>query len=377
MKYVVPILLFAVTAALMVLGLFVTGQAGNTVGVTKGSALHTAKASTPDQALNNLLADVQRRNWDRAFASVSSTSGITQQAFIQDWMGSNGSLRSFSALEGFDSRPLHATNDEAQMRVRLHFSTPVGPIEDVRDFHLIREGDVWKAVWPKIQVPSVPAQVVPVNYLRWDLVTGSADDEWGSKNVDSPHVRIISMNAVDSAEGAVVMGEVTNEDTIPAFVTVNATLVDGAGNPIDEESSFDKIAHVLLPKQVTPYRIDFPNLSLKNVKNVRMDVKSSLVPASADPVIGVMNQKIDFDVQGKSVLSGDLLNQSGQTVNIPHVIASFYDNDGKVVWVSDGYVDRALLPQSSEAFAVEIPKTLAAKVHSFHVVVNQFSLGKS
>ncbi|MFZ0198274.1 MAG: hypothetical protein WB523_16210 [Candidatus Sulfotelmatobacter sp.] len=377
MKYVVPIALVAVTAALMVLGLFVTSQAGNTVGVTKGSALHTAKASTPDQAMSNLLVAVQRRNWDRAFANVSNTSGITEQAFIQDWMGSNGSLRSFSALEGFDSRPLHATNDQAQMRVRLHFSTPVGPIEDVHDFRLIREGDVWKAVWPKIQAPSVPAQVIPVNYLRWDLVTGSADDEWGSKNVDSPHVRIISMNAVDSAEGAVVMGEVTNEDTIPAFVTVNATLVDAAGNPIDEESSFDKIAHVLLPKQVTPYRIDFPNLSLRNVKNVRMDVKSSLVPASADPVIGVMNQKIDTDNQGKSVLNGDLFNQSGETVNIPHVIASFYDNDGKVVWVSDGYVDRALLPQSSEAFAVEIPKTLAAKVHSFHVVVNQFSLGKS
>ncbi len=377
MKYAIPVLLVAVTVALMVLGLYVTGQAGITVGVTKGSALHTARASTPDQAVNNMLVDVQRRNWDRAFAGVSSASGISEPAFIQDWMGSNGSLRSFSALEGFDARPLHATNDEAQFRVRLHFSTPVGPLEDVRDIHLIREGDVWKAVWPKVQVSSVPAQVVPVIFLRWDLVTGSADDEWGSKNVDAPHVRIISMNAVDSAEGAVVMGEVTNEDTIPAFVTVNATLVDAAGNPIDEESSFDKIAHVLLPKQVTPYRIDFPNLNLKNVKNVRMDVKASLVPASADPVIGVMNQKIDSDVQGKSVLSGDLLNQGGQTVNIPHVIASFYDNDGKVVWVSDGYVDRALLPQSSQPFAVEIPKSLAARVHSFHVVVNQFSLGKS
>jgi hypothetical protein len=158
---------------------------------------------------------------------------------------------------------------------------------------------------------------------------------------------------------------------------VNATLVDGAGNPIDEESSFDKISHVLLPKQVSPYRIDFPNLSLKKVKNVRMDVKASLVPASADPVIGVMNQKIETDSQGKSVLHGDLLNQGGQTVSIPHVIASFYDNDGKVVWVADGYVDRALLPQSSEAFAVEIPKSIASSVHNFHVLVNQFSLNNS
>jgi len=261
--------------------------------------------------------------------------------------------------------------------VRLHFSTPVGPLEDVRDFRLIREADVWKAVWPKIQVPTIPAEVIPVTFLRWDLVTGSADEEWGARNIDAPHVRIISMNAVDTAAGAVVMGEVTNEDTVPAFVAVNATLVDAAGNAIDQESSFDKIAHVLLPKQVTPYRIDFPNLHLRNVKNVRMDEKATLVPASADPVIGVMNQRIETDVQGKSVLHGDLLNQGGQTVNIPHVIASFYDNNGKVVWVSDGYVDRALLPQSSQSFAVEIPKNLSTAVHSFHVVVNQYSLGKS
>jgi hypothetical protein len=108
-----------------------------------------------------------------------------------------------------------------------------------------------------------------------------------------------------------------------------------------------------------------------------MDAKATLVPASSDPVIGVMNQKFDTDAQGRPTLHGDLLNQSGQTVNIPHVIASFYDNSGKVVWVSDGYVERALLPQSSEPFAVEIPKSMAGKVQNFHVVVNQYSLGKS
>jgi hypothetical protein len=261
--------------------------------------------------------------------------------------------------------------------VHLHWTTPIGPLEDVRDFHLQREGDTWKTVWPKAQTTNLPAQVIPVTYLRWDLVSGGAEDGWGSKNVDAPHVRIISMNAVEFSGGAVVMGEVVNEDTIPAFVNVNATLLDGSGNAIDDESSFDKIAHVLLPKQVTPYRIDFPTVALKNVKNVHMDVKATLVPASADPVIGVMNQKIDTDFQGKSVLSGDLLNESGQTVNIPHVIASFYDNNGKVVWVADGYVERALLPQTPAPFTVEIPKTLAAKVQNFHVVVNQYSLGRS
>jgi len=379
MKITLPIILVVLTAGLMAVALYGAGSNPSRIGIATGSAVYglTPKSSTPQQALANLLVDVQRRNWDRAFDALSKTSAADKESFIQDWLGLNGSLRSFSNLEGFDPRPLHITNDDAQMRVRLHYATPVGPMEDVRDFHLIREGEVWKIVWPKLQLPAVPSEVIPVTYLRWDLVTGGADEQWGSKNVDAPHVRIISMNAVDSAEGAVVIGEVVNEDTIPAFVNVNATLVDGAGNAIDDESSFDKIDHILLPKQVTPYRIDFPSINLNKVKNVRMDVKATLVPASADPVIGVMNQKLDSDVQGKTVLHGDLLNQSGQTVNISHVIASFYDNNGKVVWVSDGYVDRALMPQSSEPFAVEIPRSLSAKVQSFHVVVNQYSLGRS
>ncbi len=377
MKIVLPVILVVGTAGLMVLALVGGGNARGTVGIAGGSAMFTPKGTTPEVALHNLLVDVQRRHWDRAYDALSKTSKADKEDFIQDWTGSNGSLRSFSALEGFDPRPLHITDDQAEMRVALHWSTPVGPIEDVRDIHLVREGDIWRAVWPKYKIPAVPAEVIPVTYLRWDLVTGTADDQWGSKNVDAPRVRIISMNAVNTAEGAIVMGEVVNEDTIPAFVNVNSTLVDGSGNAIDDETSFDKIDHVLLPKQVTPYRIDFPNIDLNKVKNVRIDVKAALVPASADPVIGVMDQKLDTDAQGKAVLQGELLNESGQTVNISHVIASFYDNSGKVVWVSDGYVDRALLPQSSEPFAVEIPKNVSDKVHNFHVVVNQYSLARS
>jgi len=381
MKRTLPIIIVivVVTVVLMFLGL-TAGHSAGTVGIAAGTALpgFSPTASTPEQTLNNFLLDVRRRNWDRAFASIERTKDtLNEQTFIQEWIGSNGGLRSFSSLEGFETRPLHATDSDAQMRVHLHWTTPVGPVQDVRDFTLARRGDNWKVIWDENPKPNVPAQIVPVNYLRWDLVAGNSSDEWGSRNVDAPHVRIVSMNAIDSAEGAVVMGEVVNEDTIPAFVNVNATLLDGSGGTIDDESSFDKILHVLLPKQVTPYRIDFPHLSLSKVKNVRMDIKATLVPASSDPVIGVMNQKIDTDAQGHPSLHGELLNQSGETVNIPHVIASFYDNNGKVVWVSDGYVEKALLPQSTEGFALEIPQSLAGKVQNFHVVVNQYSLQRS
>jgi hypothetical protein len=384
-KWTLTILLVVATVALIAVALVQPRTSVGTVGIAAGSALpgFAPRPDTPEHALTILLHAVQRRDWSQASSVLAAPNGISpkeeDQSLAQEWIGSDGSLRTYSSLEGFDLWPLHATPDDAQIRARLRWTTPVGPVEDVRDFHLIHSGDVWNVQWKPTEPPSVPAQVIPVTYLRWDLVSGTAQngDQWGSHNVDAPHVRIISMNAVNSAQGVVVMGEVENEDTIPAFVNVNATLVDAAGNAIDEENSFDKIAHVLLPKQVSPYRIDFPGLDLARVKNVRMDVKAALVPASADPVIGVMNQKIEQDVQGNPVLQGELLNQSGRTVNIPHVIASFSDGNGRVIWVADGYVDNALLPQQSQPFAVQIPRNLAAQVKSFHVVVNQYSFGRS
>lgn len=379
MKYMLPIIVLVVTVLLVVAGTFSPSQIGVAVGEQGGTSYTASSAGgeAPQGALVSFLQSVQRRDWDAAYAQLASASQAGQAAFVRDLAGGDGSLRTFSSLAGWDLQPLHAGNEDADIRATLHWSTPVGAETEVRDLKVVRQANGWKVAWPQAHMPDVPAQIIPVTYLRWDLVSGGSGDEWGNRGVDGPNVRIVSMNAVGYQGGTVVMGEAINEDTVPAFVNVNASLVGAEGQPLAEESSFDKILHVLLPKQVTPYRIDFPNIDLQRIKNVKMDIKTSLVPASADPVIGVMDQKLGDDPSGKKVLQGRLLNQSGQIVNIPHVIATFYDNQGKVIWVSDGYVDRSLYPQTPEAFSVEIPQNVASNAQTYHVVVNQYSLGRS
>jgi len=70
------------------------------------------------------------------------------------------------------------------------------------------------------------------------------------------------------------------------------------------------------------------------------------------------------------------MNQSGQIVQCAHVIATFYDNNGKVIWVSDGYVDRALYRKHQSHLPSKIPRAVADKVGNYHVVVNQYSISK-
>ncbi len=88
-----------------------------------------------------------------------------------------------------------------------------------------------------------------------------------------------------------------------------------------------------MPKQVTPFRIDFHNVRMSQVDSVRMQPSSNLVPASADPVIGIESQKLN--PLPDASLTGQLVNQSGQVVNVAHVIGTFYDGNGQIVWVAD------------------------------------------
>jgi hypothetical protein len=335
-----------------------------------------AKSDTPAGAVSALFNAAKDHNYDRAYSFVAPTSNVDKGEFIRELAGRDGSLRTYSTLQNVDAKVLQESNDNATVRANLEWSTAVGAIYDTRDLKLAKNDGDWKIVWPVEKQPNLPPQVIAVNDLRWYILHANGGEDWGAQNVEAPKVRIVSMNATERDGNVIILGEVVNEDTVPAFVSVNATLLDTNGAELGEESSFDKTSHTLLPKEVSPFRIDFTKMKLSQVKSVRMQPQSLLVPASADPVVAVLHQRIEEDERGHHVLRGELMNQSGQTVNIPHVLATYYDASGKVIWVSDGYVDQALLPQVPVPFAVSLRDDLAGDVHTERVTVNNYVLNQ-
>ncbi len=330
-------------------------------------------SSTPKAAVENLGDEIRLKAWGNAYSSLGNKAEFTESEFVHDLTGYRLSLRTYASLESFDVRLLHASADEAQVRLRLHWSSVVGDFVNTRDLRVVRNGNRWSVDWPLVKQTIVPPQVLAVNYLRWDVIYRGAGDDWGVQDVEAPHVRIVDMHPVQRAGGVVVLGELLNEDVVPAYVSVRATLLSKSGSTITSEGSFDKISHILLPKQVTPYLINFPDVSLADVGSIRMEPLSSLVSASADPVIEIQNQKLN-PAPGAS-LTGQLVNQSGQVVNIAHVLGTFYDKSGQVVWVADQYTDRALLPQIPVPFSIHIPEDVAKKISSERAVTATYSVG--
>jgi len=334
-----------------------------------------SSTSTPEAAVNDLTAQLKLRALAQAYSRLANKAEFSEAEFERDLLGNGLSLRTYATLDSVDVRPLHQSATDADLTMKMHWSSVVGNFDDTRDVHAVKVGNHWALNWPLKHEAPVPPQVIPVNYLRWDVIYRGAGDDWGSQDVEAPHVRIVDMHPLSRAEGVVVMGELLNEDVVPAFVSVKAALVTKTGETLDSEGSFDMISHTLLPKQVTPFIIHFPGADLSRISTIRMEPTSILVSASADPVVEIENQQ--YHEGSGAAVTGQLTNQSGHTVNVSHVLSTFYDANGQVVWVGGQYIDRALQPQTPVDFRVPVPQDLAGKVKSERTVVSTYIQGNS
>ena len=365
------VLLGGATVLLVAVG---TLWPSKSAAVYAGASGFMQSASTPEAAVKNLGEQLREGSWQRAYDSLANKAQFTQQQFLYDLMGYYPNLRTYATVDKVEVRPLRASETEAEVQLEIYWATVTGAVPNTRNLRVVRNGGVWQPEWPIEKRPDLPPQVIPVNYLRWDVIYRGAGDDWGAQDVEAPHVRIIDMHPVERAEGVVILGELLNEDVVPAAVSVNATLLSKKDQkPIATEGSFDKISHLLLPKQVTPFLISFPNVSLSDVGSIRMTPFSSLVSASADPVIEIQDEHLSPAPDAS--VAGQLTNQSGQIVNVAHVLATFYDKSGNVVWVADQYIDRALLPQTPVPFNVHIPEDLSRKVSTERTVVATYVSG--
>ena len=354
---------FGVAFAVLTLGAVAAGVA---------IAPPSARSNSPDGVVRQLMKDVQGRNYNAAYDLLANKSTVTEEQFAADMSGEYDDLLSWAGLQTFDTEVLHQGDRDAAVRTALTWSTPVGPFHEGRDLKLVRVDGQWKLDWPHTEEKQVPPQVIPLTFLQWDVIRRGPKDDWGTQDVDAPRLRVVAMNTTEYEGSAVVLGEIENEDTVPAFVSVEATLLGDHGKLLGDESSFDKINHVLLPKAVSPFRIDFPGISLKQVKDIRIRTGSLLISTSADPTIGVVNQKITTNTTGQHVLTAELVNEGGRVINVPHLILTTYDNNGKLFWVSDAYVPHALLPQIPVPVSVELRSDAPTNLANYRIIANYF-----
>src|SRR5690348_2432866 len=105
MKRVIPIVLAILTVVLVA------------AATVRTNALKPA--TTPDGAVQLLLDHARSHDFSSAFNYVAKSSNTDQQSFAKDLSGRDGSLRTYSSLQKFDTKVLRENDEQATVRTNI------------------------------------------------------------------------------------------------------------------------------------------------------------------------------------------------------------------------------------------------------------------
>jgi len=118
------------------------------------------------------------------------------------------------------------------------------------------------------------------------------------------------------------------------------------------------------------YRIDFPYVTLQQSERAHGCESDALSPHLRTQSSAWADQKRVTDALGSDHASWNIDESGRSNRQCAARHCDFYDNNGKVIWVSDGYVDRALYPQHQSHFARRDSAGRCRQSWEINVVVN-------
>ncbi len=112
----------AATVVLIVISILHPNQSAEALADAGTTGL-LRPSSTPEAAVDNLAREIGQRHWGSAYSRLANKGEFTEQEFIRDLTGTYLSLRTYASLDHFEVRPLHASADDAQMQLKMYWST--------------------------------------------------------------------------------------------------------------------------------------------------------------------------------------------------------------------------------------------------------------
>ena len=119
------VVLTAATVALVAIG---TVWPIPSAAAYAGGASLIRSSSTPEAAVHNLGDAMRMRAWEKAYSSLANKAQFTEPQFVHDLTGFYPSLRTYATLESFEVQPLRASGSDADVQLKLHWSSVVGPL---------------------------------------------------------------------------------------------------------------------------------------------------------------------------------------------------------------------------------------------------------
>ncbi|MCE7979935.1 MAG: hypothetical protein DYG89_01985 [Caldilinea sp. CFX5] len=331
--------------------------------------------------------DLDFRRFEAAYEHLNPTTRPPFDQYLINLSVQGGLIASYSKLEDLQTTVLQADAEQMQVQVDARYITALSYYTATQIVVLTNhQAAGWRLEPAAVDIRTPPDQFLRRPAIDWLVmgrrrvttrVTDAADV------LDRPQLQVLAAQLVQRAQGGyTIVGELINDDVNPADVTVTGLIYDDSAKLLTWYNAGARMMHKLFPQEITPFRIDFegvaglaladigqplsftPEATTRYVLPVGTTLghfdlyaKAVVTQHDLDRDLGVQQLRVTKqrrDGKETVVLQGNLINAGVKEAVIPHLLVTFYDANGQVVWVDHFFLPDALRPQRTLDFAVNL-----------------------
>lgn len=346
-----------------------------------GIASFLQQQNDPVTIMQHYYDDIDFRRYNSAYGRLDPLTRPSFNQYLLQLSVTNGLVASYGKLGSVYVRIVKSEPERLLVRVDALWITALLRYPTTDYLTMVKRSGAWYIVPQPVDISTPPDQFVRRPEVAWHgqgrsrVTTGTT--AFGDI-LDRPTLQILSARLVKVNNMYSVVGELINTDVNPADVTVTAVLLDKNKHMLSQYNAQTGMIHKLLPKEVTPFRVDFEGVAgtglidattlagaftpgLVTPLKLEAPIASFQVYAKAVVTEYDLNREVvardihvRYEADGKQHIVGKLFNTGTLEATIPHLLITYYDAHNQVAWVDNYYVEQADEPERNQGFDVAI-----------------------
>lgn len=336
---------------------------------------------SPKNVITAYYDAIDFKEFERAHSYLRPSSNKSLAQFMLETSVSDGLLSSYAKLDAIQIEVSHQTDSIAQAIVSAKWITPLKEITTLDSVSVQREKGDWYLQPRKVDPDIPPDQLViesGTQYYNHGKRKVTSEQTFHEDVLKQPVVEVIAARLVQMDSTYAIVGEIQNIDNVPADISVTGALYTSDHRELARFNAKDVVKHKLLPKESTPFRINFEDIAWNTIDSQK--------PSTFDPdsftTIRLLESPINFEVQVSAnvattdlyqaislskvrqeadILTGFLFNPSIEEATIPQLLISYYNDAKELMWVESMYVDESVRQQRKRPFSNKLRKDALPK----------------
>lgn len=343
----------------------------------------------PLTLITSYYDDLDFRRFEEAYDQLNPATRPPFDQYLINLSLQGGLVASYSKLDSLQTKVLKADAEQMQVAVAARYITAFSYYTDTQTLVLTKDpGEGWRIEPAPVDIRTPPDQFLRRPSIDWLALNRRPRDNGiidFKEALDRPELQILSSRLIRREQGGYsIVGELINSDVDPADVTVTGYLYDDNENLLTWYNAGAGMMHKLFPLEITPFRVDFEGVAGLAVADARQPLqftpnatweyelpigtvfgrfdvfaKGVVTQRDLDRDVGVQRLTVNKLVaagQTQWRLQGGLFNAGVKEAVIPHLLVTFYDAAGQVLWVDHFFLPQSLRPQRAMDFAVPLTR---------------------